>query len=231
MTARLTEVHRELMGRLRTRAAVGAGSAWDALAADTSSPDEYVGLVVPLVTAAQLQAVALTDAYVSKAAGRPPIGITLAELEARLRGVDLDTVYERPFHTTWTALSNGKDAADAVAAGRARAVTAAATDVSLAMRATFAVAGAALANVERFVRVGGGCELCASAEGGIYADAGDMELHPNCGCSLEPVVEESSTFNAEGSPQSFEDTDTVVHDHGELGPMLANRGDEFRDEE
>lgn len=219
------------MGILRERAGTIAGTAWDRLEADTSSPDRFVELVVPVITAAQVQAVTLTDAYVSAAAGVPPVGITLEELARRLRGVDPEEVYERPFRSTWYALSQGRDVSDALAAGRARAVMTASTDVSLAMRAAFAVAGASIVAVERFVRVGGGCELCAEVEGEEYADGGDMELHPNCGCSLEPVVEGSEEFNAQGSTGALEESDTVsVHDHGELGPLLANEGDEFRDE-
>lgn len=229
MVAPLTLAYRSEMERLRMAAADVAGTAWDALSADTSNPAEYLGLVVPVVTAAQAQAAITTDAYLTRAAGVAPLGVTLDDIARRLRGVELDEVYARPFHTVWFSLSKGADAADAVSAGRARAVATAATDVALAMRATNSFVGREVEGIGGFVRVGGACELCASVEGEEYADGGDMEMHPGCGCTAEPIIKDAPAFPNEGSAIDLTETDTITHDHGELGPLLANRGDEFRD--
>lgn len=226
----LTDKYQAAYERVRSGTAGLVVAAWDDLD-DYRDAGTFVDEVVPLVEASQASTVALTDAYLGIAADEAPLGLTLAAIAPRLRGVDLTEVYERPLRTVWWGLSEGRDLNVAIAAGRARAEAMASTDVMLAMRATSSLAGRALDAIERFVRVtnGGACELCAAGDGAIYEDGGDMEVHPGCGCTLEPVVKDSTTFDAEGRSIPLDETDTVVHDHGELGPVLAVRGEHFHE--
>lgn len=234
--ATLTARYRALYDQLREQSGNVAGAAWDGLAEYTDATvEEYLARTVPLVGAAQLQAATLTDGYIAVALRRAPLGIDPELVTgAGLRGTSLEQVYTRPFLTVWTELSRGRSPLDAIAAGRARAVLAARTDVALAARAATAEVGKADPNIKSFSRTvsGGGCAVCSEVDGADIGDSELMPLHPNCGCTAEPVTDSGPQGGGTGesAPTAPAGTEVAVHEHGELGPVLYPAGQEFTGE-
>jgi hypothetical protein len=230
--------------RLRELMREGVGNIWRSLPSyDGDSMDEWLRRVLPLVLAGQRQSALLTDAYLARAMERQPLGVDVAAVvgAAVRNGTSPEVVYQRPFHTVWAALGNGVPWADAVGAGLARAQSAAAMDVQLAMRATAAQVQRADPNIFGYQRAANAnaCEFCQEVAGAYVKEADAMPLHNNCGCDLEPLtgVHRLATHlpngarvrNARGGPLiSTPPPPTVaVHTHGELGPMLGAPGDNF----
>lgn len=138
MPSPLSEAHIEAERRLRLVTTTGVERIWRTLPSyDRKDVPKWLSAVVPLVTAAQRQSVALTEAYLARALERQPLGVDPdAIIRAARNGTPPEVVYERSFIAVWSALADGLLYADAVAQGEARAVTAARTDVQLAMRDT-----------------------------------------------------------------------------------------------
>jgi hypothetical protein len=218
--------------------------------------DRFVAAVVPLITGAQRQAASLMDAYLSAILSdmhdvpiRPAGAIPDV---ARLRGgVGPSEVYGRPFNDVWSELARGRDLSQAVAAGRLRTEQITTTDLQLAK--THA-AQAVLETDDRVVgyrRVLTGsesCGLCVIASTQRYHRGELMPIHPGCDCGVAPIVGDTDPgqiINApllEGAHQAIQDrfgvsdrsaraldyrTVLITHEHGEIGPVLARRGDEF----
>jgi hypothetical protein len=182
--------------------------------------------VLPTIAAAQHQSVALTEAYLARALERQPIGVDPAGLiGASVRnGTDPATVYTRPFIVLWAALKDGKPWAEAFRMGQDRAVSAAATDVQLSQRATFDAVQRVDSRIVGYVRVpdATACGFCERVAGAFVKSGAAMPLHPNCGCTLDPVERDMRiTPLPEG---------VAVHDHGELGPVLTAPGQHFTTE-
>lgn len=222
----LTQAHITAQERLRAITTVAVANAWRHLPGyDENNVQQWLDAVVPIVVAAQRQSVAVTNAYLARALKTGPAPVNAAQVAAAARnGTSPTTVYRRPFITVWTALQNGTPWTDAVDEGLHRATAAAATDIQLAARATFAAVQDADPGIRGYRRVpdAGACQFCLTVAGAIVKSARAMPLHPHCGCSLEPVID------------TVADTplpDTVaVHDHGELGPVLAAPGQHFTTE-
>jgi hypothetical protein len=139
VSSELARAHIITQERLRALVEQGIGTAWDALPGyDEEHVEEFIQRAVPFVLAGQRQAVSLTEAFLSRAVGRQPLGVEHeALIGAAVRaGAPPEQVYRRPFVTVWTALQRGTLWPDAVNAGRARATASAVTDVQLSMRAT-----------------------------------------------------------------------------------------------
>lgn len=136
---RLAEQHIAAQERIRELLVQAVTAAWDSLPSyDEENVRTFVDRVVPLVGAAQRQAVAMTEAFLSRSLGQQPIGVPRqGAIGAAVRsGTDPEDVYRRPFVTVWTALKQGTPYDAAVGEGRTRAQVLAQTDVQLAMRAT-----------------------------------------------------------------------------------------------
>jgi hypothetical protein len=185
-----------------------------------------------------------------------PVGLptSLVTGEA-LRGVPPAEVYRRPFVTTWTALSNGQSLDAAVKQGGERLHSVAATDLQLAKTHSASAAMQRMQRVIGYRRVpdGTACALCLVASTQRYHRAELLPIHPGCGCDVEPLVgnepegqvidrellnrihnavrEKFGTQNL--SAREIGDTGLmyrdliVTHHHGELGPVLAIRGQHF----
>lgn len=91
---------------------------------------------------------------------------------------------------TKVAIKNGHDLEAAMTIGRDIAIRSTGEDVINAARATIASGIRQDSRIVGWRRVtGGGCGAClASASGAIFPDDADMEIHPSCQCSAEPVV-------------------------------------------
>lgn len=242
---------------IRARLVTFLATLWDNLTdhrpADAA---QFIRQVVPVVAGAQQQTAHLTAAYLSMVLtaqlGRTvqPVPVRPQDV-AQLRGVPPTTLYQRPFTQIYTDLSEGKDYPAAVERGRARLVSIAETDVQLAKTHTAKRALTEVQDVTGYRRVLTGstsCGLCVVASTQRYHSDELLPIHPGCDCAVEPL------FGAEESGQVVDqqlldaahaaiaerfgkadfgarDLDyrkvLVVHDHGEIGPVLTVAGDRF----
>lgn len=225
MPSQLVSAHIEAERRLRAVVTQQVARIWAALAGyDREDVDPWLSQVLPLVAAAQRASATLTDAYLARALDRRPTGIDYEQvIGAAVRaGTSPETVYERPFITTWTGLKDGKLFEDAYEDGLNRATTAAATDVQLTMRATASAFQDATPGFYGFARRAdpGACEFCRLVDGAYVKRANAFPLHPHCGCSLEPLTAPHPA--AAKLPNGV-----AVHQHGEMGATLADPSHDF----
>jgi hypothetical protein len=144
----LTAAHIEAQARLRKVVSETVAGLWARLGHyDEADVAPFLAGALPVVLAGQQQSSALTTAFLSKSLRIAPFGIDPAKVTgaAARNGTPPAEVYRRPFVTVWSGLSRGRLWEDAVAAGQARATSAAAMDVALSSRATFAAAQVMLA--------------------------------------------------------------------------------------
>jgi hypothetical protein len=190
---------------------------------DRADVEQWLKRVIPVVLASQRRSIALTDAFIARKLERGPLGLDAnALLAAAVRpGVSLEEQWSRPFVTHWSALKEGKPYEESLAGALARAKAAGALDVQLAMRA--AAEGARIRDPQiggfRRVADGGACDFCLEVDGAIVKSALAMPLHNHCGCGLEPLTE---SVDPTPAPPSV-----AVHEHGELGPVLADPAHDF----
>lgn len=182
-----------------------------------------------------------------------PVGIAATSVTGTAtRGVNPTEVYRRPYTQVWTDLSRGKTLDQAVAAGQRRAVTIAATDLQLARtRTAQQVLQQSTKHVIGYRReLGPGthhCAMCLLTSSRIYHKADLMPLHPGCSCTPTPIFRGEEVpevdpallhdtvrrdlgdkyVRASGhGPVDYRDI-IITRDHGELGPVLAVRGQDF----
>jgi hypothetical protein len=233
MASRLANRHIELNARLRDRTARRIERIWRSLPTyrDETLPT-WLSAAVPLVQAAQRAEIALTDAYVARALDRPRVGLDAQKILADYRkGASYREVYSRPFNEVIGALVDGVPFEEAARRGEFRAVQTAVTDIQLAMRDS-AMAAQREYGFYGYQRVadGNACEFCQAVDG-AYVKGPDlvMDLHPSCGCGLE--VLEQPADGAVFLPDGTRARDyaygplgdkVAVHEHGELGSVLAD---------
>lgn len=216
--------HRRL---LAIQGAVGTNMAatWTRLAnVDQPSAERFTKAAAALSTAAVAATAALSQSMYDVLA--PETDGDIAPVVIR-NGLPPTELYQRSIVTARSLLAGGAVWAVAMAAGQARAVSAARTDVILANRAAAQAQGDARPEVTGFSRLldPGACEYCSSLADETYSSADDVPLHPNCGCSVAPIIGRSDPARAlNGKPDH---ADVAVHDHGEMGAVITDAGDEF----
>lgn len=219
--------------------------------------DRFVAAVTPVIVGGQLQMGALTDAYLASIEAATlkttvrPIGVPQNEI-TDLRGVPTSDVYQRAGVTTWTALANGDDLDNAVAKGLDRALSLAATDLQMAKSHASRYVLDRRPSVVGYRRELTGrksCGLCAVATTQRYHKADLMPIHPHCDCAVMPlygthdpgqVIDEERLADVHSAiadrfgvsdPGARDLVDyrqaLIVHEHGEIGPVLAIRGQSF----
>lgn len=254
-TVRLTAVYQRALLRLQMISAANAAALWAQLTSiDQGDEDLLVAQLLPYIEAAQVQAVHLTDAYLTRfvsfalgAAINPQSLTPGAHIGAAVRGgTPPDVVYRRPFGAVRKALADGVDFPGALGRGRAVITRAARTDVALSTRAASSVWMTNEKSVTGWQRVTSGtcCALCSdiASTDKVYRTEDLMPLHPACSCSTAPVMA-SDERNAPPQPAGSTVDDSAgleaelhdgapgdlvqVFDHGELGPVLYHAGDHF----
>jgi len=223
--------------RLRASTDAAVRRIWGSLPNyDRPSVDQWLSQVLPVILAAQRQEVALTEAYLTAALDRPVQGVDPAELigKAARGGTDPEEVYTRPFIHVWQGLSQGRPYVEAVNVGLARATSAAATDVQLAMRDTLKAVGEIDPAIAGYQRVAdpGACEYCLLLDGAQFRTEDPMPIHNFCGCGVEPVVYTRGFANRNNLAKFNADKASIpdgvkVNDHGELGPILGDPDQHF----
>ena len=190
--------------------------------------DHLVMLIVPRVEAGQVQIANLTSAYIAQYAtalkGSKVVAVPVNR--ARVtggRGVPADEVYRRPAGDVYGALAEGASFRDAVDIGARRLADLVAMDMQMAQvrQAQDSYEGS---GIQYFRRVLSGspntCELCQDASRERYSVADLMPIHQNCGCTTEQI--ESSEMSGR-----VIDSKVEVRDHGEYGPVLTVKGQDF----
>lgn len=226
--------------QLQTRTVDGAGRLWQALPVglDAQAVAQWLQQMIPLIEGAQRSVGALTSSYlaavglVSTAQRRPPVGVPMGLMnDAQLRGVRTSEVYLRAVDEARYQSTIGKSLEEAHSIGLDRVQAAAATDLQLAKTHASRYVMNRDPRITGYRRVTHGrcCNLCELAASRVYHKSDLMPIHARCTCGVVP--EYGATLEAvQLGPPALEDRgDAVaVHDHGELGPVLAVKGQDFR---
>lgn len=217
----------QLVGELAAELAGLSGHAQDLI---IGAAQQYVGAVVGAIRGRHVEIPPTTV---------PPVR----------RGVDPQIVYSRPAEVYRLAVATGSDEREAVEKAVTRAEKLGATDVMLAGRAAQHEQMRAL-KVSRYRRVlrpelskHGSCGLCIAASTRVYTIGNLLPIHGGT-CNCETVAIDGAKdpghalnqddlerlYAAAGSTAAadLKRVRAVVHEHGELGPVLARDGHEFR---
>lgn len=218
---RLVQAHIAGEERLRRAAGNAVARAWQELPHhDRPNVSEFLARVLPIVSGAQAQSVAITNGYLAMAMDRAPLDLPEDQLTgaAVRNGAAPATVYERPFIELWAALKQGTDWVIAAEAAQARAVSAASTDVQLSMRATADAVGELDTGIYGYERVtdGNACLLCQIASTQRYHRANLMPIHNHCGCSVAPLTEPVGDSGIIRTKQDLYKSDAVYHGINEI---------------
>lgn len=233
----LTAAYQSHLKATRGVVSAAVGHEWRKLGSyDRADIPRYLDRVVPIVQAGQARAVALTSAYLARTIGQPIVGLPVADLSgaAVRNGTPPDTVYTRAFIGVWADLKNGVAWDDAVAAGDSRVQSSAEMDVALSSRAaTLAFGARDGSQIVGWRRVADSscCDYCQAIDGAHTGPTEPQPLHNRCGCTAEPITKTSSLHSAE--PFLLAGVvigDVAIHQHGELGPVIGQKGDNFTSE-
>jgi hypothetical protein len=166
-------------------------------------------------------------------------------------GVPPEEVYSRPFKEVWKALANGMDLQTAIEFGANRLRQLAETDIQLSHTHTSRSLLSGRNDVVGFRRVPTGeftCALCLVASTQRYRKFDLMPIHPGCDCRVAPIIGETDPgqvvdaefledihkaierqfgMSARDARQIDYRKIPIVQNHGEFGPTLAVRGQNF----
>lgn len=219
---------------------------------------EFVKQAVPIIAAGQRQISSLTDSYLSMTLTSmlgTKVPMRGAIDTSNLRGVPLTDVYERPFVTVRTKLSQGMPYDLAVQAGTARLVDLVLTDMQMAKTYTaqnvLSNSSERVTGYERTLTGSQSCGLCVVASTQRYRKSDLMPIHPGCDCGVEPIIDRGvQVINPERLAQIHKSVGDffggnldkslqssarapdyreliAVHEHGEIGPVLSIKGQKF----
>lgn len=207
--------------------------------------------VVARVEAGQRQVAGVTDAYLSRTATiiadrrYAPVGAVDVSV---VRNVDRLEEFGRAADQYRYAVSQGASDEQAVAKAVERATAQAEMDTALTVREQsrkFMV----VRSVDGWRRIihpelsrGGSCGLCVAASDRTYKRGDLLALHERCNCATLPIIngvdpgkslnesDIAALYKTAGSTGAadLKKVRYVVHEHGELGPVLRNRSDDFR---
>lgn len=239
-----------LTATLRDELLAFVSAAWEVVSLDDDGLEEFVGTVVPVVQASQLQMAAATSVYFSEATGGTAAAVSDGVITT-LRGVSPEVVYSRPIATARTALSRGKSVSQALASGGRRAENIASTDLQMAkVHQAHESLQASEATLFRRVPTGReNCAMCMIAATQPYKKKDLMPIHPGCDCDVDIIpagmdlndmfdadaileatharVEEFAGLADRGGRAVDYRKLIVTHEHGEVGPVIAWKGQKF----
>ena len=221
--------------------------------------ERYISQIAPTLSGVKLKAAKSTVAFYKAMADltnqdfTQPV-ITASDLTTKeLRnGAGTSLVYNRPFVDLRTALSQGKTMTEAIEAGAKRAESLASTEVQLARRNAGLKARNSNDRIVGYIRTLTGqenCGLCYVASTQRYTRGELMPIHPGCDCGEMPIYgtqDPGQVINEARLEAIHENVETrfgvsardartldyraiKISEHGELGPVLTVRGDNFTD--
>lgn len=229
----LARRHIALQKRIRDRTSESVGVVWDRLGAyNREDIPRFVQAAVPVVAAGQTASARATTSFIAKSTGGIPVRLDPKSVTgaAVRNGTEPGQVYARPFVSVFTMLKNGSQYQDAVNAGRARAVSSAATDVQLTMRQTLVEVGTQDSRIVGYARVpdSGACEFCQLIAGQRYTTEDLLPVHSNCGCGVDIITAENrGDFFGNRDNDLDMESSVAVAQHGELGPVLVDPSHNF----
>jgi hypothetical protein len=220
----------------RIRDVVGGqvAAVWSGLGAyRDANVDRFIRIAVPKVQAGQIATARLTAQYL----GGPVL--SRDEIVA-VRPVAPSVEYRRPAVKLYTLLSQGLAFPDALSQATSLVSDLTSTDMQLALRAQSQRSLETQGHM-RYRRVLTGsenCARCAIAASNTYSSRDLLPIHAHCDCTVEPIRDSSPHVDLSGltltGPRqqavadggSYESLVTV-HEHGELGPVIAWASDSF----
>lgn len=183
--------HRRFLG-VQDATAELIGEQWDTFAAlDDVAAAQFEAAAGVVIQTAKAQTSTLAVAYMNandRLGGFPASGLVPVVPEIR-NGVPVAEVYHRSIVEARARVANGATFEEAMASGRARAVSTARTDVSLANKAEIDRGGQLRPWVVGYRRVltGRSCAFCATASTQRYKSADLLPLHPSCDCDIAEI--------------------------------------------
>jgi len=223
MASPLAEAHREAQLRIRTGTARAVGQIWKDLGAyNRSDINRYVLAVTPVIQGGKRKAINTAAAFVGRSVKKPPPQIDADDIAKRVRnGTPIAAVQHRPFVATWTALKDGKPWDIAVEEGLTTAVSAAFTDVSLAVRDAMPELMKQETAIDGYQRVpsGDACDFCVLASTQRYTTGELMPLHNNCGCGVEILTDAPYSIGTYTGAKTYESLPTELRTADELAAI------------
>lgn len=168
-----------------------------------------------------------------------------------LRGVAADVVYRRPAVELYTLLGQGLAFPEAVKRGGQRLNEIAATDLQLAKTHSarrWMTGNDRVVGYRRVLTGPTSCGLCVVASTQRYHRDALLPIHSNCDCGIAPIfgdkdpgqvidpdrleaahaaiAERFGTTDRSARASDFR-SQLVVHEHGEIGPVLYRQGHHF----
>lgn len=255
--AAVIENYRATAAEIRARTLSYLDAAWHQVEIDLrdATVDRFGAQAAVVTDAAQYRIAVATDVYLAQtqtlATGTPtaPVGLAPETTSTEsLRGVSSETVWARPGQTVWSELARHATVSRALAQGRNRTHELADTDLQLAHThaAQEVLKRRGLEWFQRVPRGGRSCELCLLASTQRYHVGDLMPIHTHCHCAVAGIagrtdpghvipadqqdavsaVIEAATGSADLTAEAYRRY-VVVHEHGEIGPVLAVRGQSF----
>lgn len=242
--------HDALIG-LRARTGVQVGAIWDLVGGlDEASLVAFQVQASRVALGGQVAASRLVSAYLGQYLGTAAaVDVASVSGAAVRNGTAPEAVYGRAVVMARTAVSRGASLSQALAQGRARAVSAAETDVMLANRAAASEIMRSDSRVVGYERVlsGGSCDLCAIASTQRYHTEDLMPIHNRCDCGVVPILEGSDNDSGQiinrdryrelkksgaidkvtAQRKASAARDVATRNHGELGPVLTDAAHDF----
>lgn len=251
------ENYRAVAADIRSRTLAYLDAAWHRVEIDLSDATvaRFGAQAAAVADAAQYRIALATDVYLAQvqtlatATPTAPLGLApeMATTEA-LRGVSAETTWARPGQSVWSSLARDAAVGRALSQGLARTHEIAETDMQLAHThaARTVLERRGLQWYQRVPRGGRSCELCLLASTQRYHVGDLMPIHPHCHCAVAGIagradpgqvipkaqqraaaaVVKAATGSAEMTDEAYRNY-VIVHEHGEIGPVLAVRGQAF----
>lgn len=233
----IRERYRTTMAAIAGRARTYLDRAWIDVEANLSDAAlaRFADLAATAADGAQHQVAVASALYLALHAGAAtdqtvtaPAVDRATVTTAALRGTPGFDVWSRPGSTVWAALSRGSTVTAALAAGAARAHALSAIGLELAHTHTARAALAARPDVVGFQRApgDGACDLCRAATE-QYGPDELLPIHGHCFCVVDPIYRDQPPVPVLAPDRAVTGHPYTVHTHGEIGPMLARKGQTF----
>jgi hypothetical protein len=245
--------HQRILARIKERVERAALAEYDALGSwDDEAMERFIQRVIPILENGQRQTGMATNAYL-KAMARLSSQQVPEDAEPAIwaRKTEPEKAYARPVKAARRGFSETEDVAFAKKAGRDRLVSLIKTDLQLAQTHTAFGSVQSMAGIDGYRRVLTGsenCALCVLASTNHYRRGNLMPIHHGCDCTVAPMYGDAdpgyemnrrryldlhSSIQEQFDAKSYDGIKPLdyqkimVREHGEVGPVLTWRDQNF----